>query len=82
MLGRRLDRTDTGHIGTVRTEVGAWNALRAQGVILADLMVAAEEHPELVRKHLGSAVNDRAGKFAALNGAFAKVLSAKEIAAA
>jgi UbiD family decarboxylase len=26
--GRRLDRTDTGHIGTVRTEVGAWNALR------------------------------------------------------
>lgn len=26
--GRRLDRTDTGHIGCVRTEVGAWNTLR------------------------------------------------------
>lgn len=26
--GRRLDCTDTGHIGCVRTEVGAWNALR------------------------------------------------------
>jgi Fe-S cluster assembly protein SufD len=40
-----------------------------QGVIVADLATAAAEHPELVRKHLGSAVAMDQDKLAALNGA-------------
>jgi Fe-S cluster assembly protein SufD len=44
-------------------------ALRAQGVILTSLDRAVQEHPELVRKHLGTAVTGEEGKFAALNAA-------------
>ncbi len=40
-----------------------------KGVIVADLATAAAEHPELVRKHLGSAVAMDQDKLAALNGA-------------
>lgn len=43
--------------------------LRAQGVILTSLERAAQEHPELVRKHLGQAIVAEDGKFAALNTA-------------
>jgi Fe-S cluster assembly protein SufD len=67
------ERTASGRVlqvGAHIVQVELDEALRAQGVILSDLMVAAEEHPELVQKHLGSAVDERAGKFAALNGAF------------
>jgi Fe-S cluster assembly protein SufD len=44
--------------------------LRAQGVILTSLDQAVQEHPELVQRHLGSAVTPQDGKFAALNAAF------------
>jgi Fe-S cluster assembly protein SufD len=44
--------------------------LAAQGVILTSLEVAAQEHGELVRRHLGTAVTPDAGKFASLSGAF------------
>jgi Fe-S cluster assembly protein SufD len=44
-------------------------ALAAQGVILLRLTEAAEQHPELVRRHLGRAVGADFNKFAALNGA-------------
>jgi Fe-S cluster assembly protein SufD len=67
------ERTASGRVlqvGTHLVQVELAEGLRAQGVILMDLAVAAEEHSELVQKHLGSAVNERAGKFAALNGAF------------
>jgi Fe-S cluster assembly protein SufD len=67
------ERTASGRalqVGTHLVQIELDAALRAKGVILADLRVAAEEHPELVRKHLGSALDERAGKFAALNGAF------------
>jgi Fe-S cluster assembly protein SufD len=63
----RVMQTGT-HISSVELD----DSLRQQGVILADLAVAAVDHAELVRKHLGSAVNEDAGKFAALNGAFWK----------
>lgn len=43
--------------------------LAAQGVILTSLEQAVSEHPELVQRHLGTAVNAEDGKFAALNTA-------------
>jgi Fe-S cluster assembly protein SufD len=57
-------------VGTHIVEVELDASLRAQGVILADLAVAAVDHADLVRQHLGSAITEQAGKFAALNGAF------------
>lgn len=44
--------------------------LRAQGVIFTSLDQAVQEHPELVQRHLGTAVTPQDGKFAALNAAF------------
>ncbi|MGH7502627.1 MAG: Fe-S cluster assembly protein SufD [Longimicrobiales bacterium] len=44
--------------------------LRAKGVILMDLAAAAQEHPALVREHLGRYAAAESGKFAALNGAY------------
>lgn len=41
--------------------------LSARGVIIESLVVAAEKHRDLVEKHLGSALPDDFGKFAALN---------------
>ncbi|HET7321769.1 MAG TPA: Fe-S cluster assembly protein SufD, partial [Longimicrobiaceae bacterium] len=43
--------------------------LSSQGVILMGLDEAVREHPELVQKHLGSAITPEAGKFAAMNAA-------------
>jgi Fe-S cluster assembly protein SufD len=43
--------------------------LVAAGVILTSLDEAVREHPELVRKYLGTAVDENDGKFAALNTA-------------
>jgi Fe-S cluster assembly protein SufD len=66
-------RTASGRVlqdGTHIVEVELDASLRAQGVILADLAVAAVDHADLVRQHLGSAITEQAGKFAALNGAF------------
>jgi Fe-S cluster assembly protein SufD len=66
-------RTASGRVlqaGTHLVQVELDEALRAQGVIVADLAVAAVDHADLVQKHLGSAVDARSGKFAALNGAF------------
>ncbi|MGH7465778.1 MAG: SufB/SufD family protein, partial [Longimicrobiales bacterium] len=66
-------RTASGRVlqvGTHIVQVELNDELRAQGVILADLAVAAVDHAELVKKHLGSAVTAKAGKFSALNGAF------------
>jgi Fe-S cluster assembly protein SufD len=44
--------------------------LARQGVIFTSLDVAAREHADLVRRHLGTAVGAGEGKFAALNTAF------------
>jgi Fe-S cluster assembly protein SufD len=57
-------------VGTHIVEVELDASLREQGVILADLAIAAVDHADLVRQHLGSAITEQAGKFAALNGAF------------
>lgn len=43
--------------------------LAGAGVILSSLEQAVQEHPELVRKYLATAVNEEDGKFAALNTA-------------
>ncbi|HET7322158.1 MAG TPA: hypothetical protein VFI96_06660, partial [Longimicrobiaceae bacterium] len=43
--------------------------LSSQGVLLMGLDEAVREHPELVEKHLGTAVTAEAGKFAAMNAA-------------
>jgi Fe-S cluster assembly protein SufD len=45
-------------------------SLAAQGVLFTSLEQAVREHPELVRKHLGSVVTPEEGKFAAQNAAF------------
>ena len=50
-------------------EVTLDEALREQGVVLSDLVTAAESHPELVRAYLGREVTPEFSKFAALNGA-------------
>jgi Fe-S cluster assembly protein SufD len=44
--------------------------LARQGVIFTSLDLAVREHGDLVRRHLGTAVNVDEGKFAALNTAF------------
>lgn len=44
--------------------------LRAQGVVFTSLEAAVREHPELVKKYLGTAVTLEDGKFAAMNAAF------------
>jgi Fe-S cluster assembly protein SufD len=44
--------------------------LKAKGVVLADLALAAQEYDGLVRQHLGRALTRGTGKFAALNGAY------------
>jgi Fe-S cluster assembly protein SufD len=43
--------------------------LKAKGVLLLELAEAAEQHPALVQKHLGTILPYTFGKFAALNGA-------------
>jgi Fe-S cluster assembly protein SufD len=66
-------RTASGRVlqvGMHLVQIELDETLRAQGVILADLAVAAVDHADLVEQHLGSAVAHDAGKFAALNGAF------------
>ncbi|HEX2187745.1 MAG TPA: Fe-S cluster assembly protein SufD [Longimicrobiaceae bacterium] len=44
--------------------------LAAQGVVFTSLEAAVREHPELVRRYLGTAVTPDDGKFAAMNAAF------------
>ncbi|HUG40300.1 MAG TPA: Fe-S cluster assembly protein SufD [Longimicrobiales bacterium] len=56
-------------VGAAVAEITLDPALAEQGVILTDLATAARVHPELVRKHLGSAVPADRDKLAALNGA-------------
>lgn len=51
-------------------EVTLDEELASRGVILSDLALAAETHPELVREYLGREVPASFNKFAALNGAF------------
>ena len=44
--------------------------LKQRGVIFTSLEAAVREHPELVRKYLGTALPASAGKFAAMNEAY------------
>lgn len=44
--------------------------LKAQGVVFTSLEAAVREHPELVRRYLGTALSADTGKFAALNSAY------------
>ena len=55
-------------VGETLAEIEVDPALIERGVIVQDLATAAAEHPDLVRRHLGSAVEMDADKLAALNG--------------
>jgi len=57
-------------VGTRIVQVELDEELRAKGVLLMDLQVAAAEYGALLEDHFGRAVTSRTGKFAALNGAF------------
>ncbi|HSJ26236.1 MAG TPA: SufD family Fe-S cluster assembly protein, partial [Longimicrobiales bacterium] len=57
-------------VGTRIVSIEMDDALKAKGVVVMDLERAAEEHEDLVRPHLGSAVTHESAKFGALNGAF------------
>jgi Fe-S cluster assembly protein SufD len=57
-------------VGTRIVQIEMTDELKAKGVVVMDLERAAEEHGDLVRQHLGSAVVSDTAKFAALNGAF------------
>lgn len=54
--------------GQVRVSVE--DGLAAEGLIFTDLKTAAEEHPQLLEKILGSTVRPEEGKFAALTAAY------------
>ncbi|NIP81985.1 MAG: Fe-S cluster assembly protein SufD, partial [Gemmatimonadetes bacterium] len=56
-------------IGPTVASIEVDPALAERGVVVTDLATAAVEHPELVRKHLGTAVPVDRDKLAALNGA-------------
>ncbi len=56
-------------VGGDVAEIEVDPAAREQGVVVSDLATAANEHPELVRRHFGSAVAMDQDKLAALNGA-------------
>ncbi len=56
-------------VGASPAEIEVDPAVSEQGVVVQDLATAASEHPELVRKHLGSALAMDADRLAALNGA-------------
>jgi Fe-S cluster assembly protein SufD len=51
-------------------EITQDEALRAKGVVVADLTVAAADYDGIVREYLGRAVTSDSGKFAALNASF------------
>lgn len=57
-------------VGTQIVHIELDAALREQGVILADMATASEEHATLFEKHYGTAITSETGKFAALNSAF------------
>ncbi|HSJ06157.1 MAG TPA: Fe-S cluster assembly protein SufD [Longimicrobiales bacterium] len=57
-------------VGTRIVDIQQDESLRAKGVVVADLAVAAAEFGGLVRDHLGRAIPAETGKFAALNAAF------------
>ncbi len=61
-------RVSTHNGGVVEERLS--DALRAQGVILCSLDTAVREHPELVRRHLGTVAAADEGVFVALNAAF------------
>lgn len=56
-------------VGSSVVELEVDPAVADQGVIIMELAQAAAEHPELVRRHLGTAVAMDHDKLAALNGA-------------
>lgn len=63
-------RQTSGHVIQVDggiAEISIEEALKAKGVILADLAVAAREHSELVQRYLGNVLPDDYNAFAALN---------------
>ncbi len=55
--------------GASPAEIEVDPVVARQGVVVQDLATAAAEHPELVQKHLGSALAMDADRLAALNGA-------------
>ncbi|HSJ13060.1 MAG TPA: Fe-S cluster assembly protein SufD [Longimicrobiales bacterium] len=62
-----------GHVivaGLRVVEIALSEELRAKGVLLMELAQAAREYGELVMSHLGKALPEDAGKFAAQNAAF------------
>lgn len=61
----RVTQVDGGAVTVALDE-----AVRAQGVIVAPLAQAAQDHEELVRRSLGLAVRDDESIFATLNAAF------------
>lgn len=64
------DRDASGHIVVIDGHVAHTDidpGLAAQGVILRSLHGAIEDHPDLVREHLGSVLPAEHGKFQAMN---------------
>ena len=70
----RMRMTDSDAEGIVVNKNGERveyvSELREEGVIFTDLRTAVREHEELVREHLYSVVDAKAGKYHALNAAF------------
>lgn len=64
------ERRGRGVIRPGRIEVELDQELQDQGVIFSDLANAAEQHPDLVKKILGSVVDPSEGKFAALTAGY------------
>lgn len=65
-----VSRQTSGHaiqVDGAIAEIALEESLKARGVILADLAVAAREHSELVQRYLGNILPDDYNKFAALN---------------
>jgi Fe-S cluster assembly protein SufD len=56
-------------VGPTVAELEVDPELAARGLVVTDLATAAVEHPDLVRRHLGTAVAVDHDKLAALNGA-------------
>ncbi len=56
-------------VGAAVADIELDPALAGQGVIVKDMAVAASEHPDLVREHLGTAIPMDSDPLAALNGA-------------
>lgn len=66
----KWDRVELAPLGGEAPTLELDDELRSKGVLLVDMATAAHERADLLREHLGKALPDTTGKFAALNAAF------------